>query len=62
MNWFWIDVPLMALFFAAWTGIPLGLSLRRPDTGPVVLAASSPADDAALIALLQAEAELVGAV
>jgi hypothetical protein len=44
MNWFWMNVPLMVLFFAAMTGIPLWLSLRHPDTGPATLATASPAD------------------
>jgi len=61
MNWLWINVPLMVMFFAAWTGIPLWLSFRHPDTGPATLAASTPADDVALVAPLYAEAELVGA-
>jgi hypothetical protein len=34
MNWFWLNVPLMALFFAAFVGIPLWLVLRRPDARP----------------------------
>jgi hypothetical protein len=33
MNWFWMNMPLAALFFAAWTGIPLWLVIKRPDTG-----------------------------
>lgn len=35
MNWFWLNIPLMAIFFLAITGIPLWLVLRHPDTGPV---------------------------
>ena len=34
MNWFWANVPLMVVFFAAIAGIPMWLSLRHPDTGP----------------------------
>jgi hypothetical protein len=30
-SWFWINVPLMAVFFLATAGIPLWLVLRRPD-------------------------------
>jgi hypothetical protein len=56
MNWFWMNFPLMALFFAAWTGIPLWLSLRRPDTGPPSLA-----EDLTIAALLELEPELVSA-
>jgi hypothetical protein len=29
MSWFWLNVPLPALFFAAWSGIPLCMILRR---------------------------------
>jgi len=31
MNWMWLNIPLMALFFLAVAGIPLWLVLRRPD-------------------------------
>jgi hypothetical protein len=31
MSWFWLNVPLAVLFFAAWSGIPLWMVLRRPD-------------------------------
>jgi hypothetical protein len=34
MNWLWLNIPLMAAFFIAVTGIPLWLVLRRPDFGP----------------------------
>lgn len=34
MTWFWLNMPLAALFFLAWTLIPLWLVLRHPDTGP----------------------------
>jgi hypothetical protein len=27
----WMNIPLMALVFALWVGIPLWLVLRRPD-------------------------------
>jgi hypothetical protein len=30
MSWFWLNVPLAVLFFAAWTGIPLWMVLRHP--------------------------------
>lgn len=33
MSWFWINIPLMAMFFIAMTGIPLWLVFRHPD-GP----------------------------
>jgi cell division protein FtsB len=28
-SWFWLNFPLMLLFFCAWTGIPLWLVLTR---------------------------------
>ncbi len=60
MNWFWLNVPAMVVFFAAITGIPLWLSFRHCDTGPeILLVESSPASDLAAIALLEAESELV---
>jgi hypothetical protein len=30
----WINVPLMALAFALWVGVPLWLVLRHPDVHP----------------------------
>jgi hypothetical protein len=30
----WINIPLMALAFALWVGIPLWLVLRHPDKDP----------------------------
>ena len=33
MNWLWLNIPLMAVFFIAVAGIPLWLVLRRPDFG-----------------------------
>jgi hypothetical protein len=62
MNWFWMNVPAMVVFFAAITAIPLWLSVRHSDTGPVMRPASGPADDVAFDALLQPEVELVGAL
>lgn len=38
MTWFWINIPLAAMFFIAMTAIPLWLTLRRPDTGPNAVA------------------------
>jgi hypothetical protein len=31
VNWFWLNVPLMTVFFAAMTGIPLWLVFKHPD-------------------------------
>jgi len=60
MNWFWMNIPLMAVFFAAWTGIPLWLSLRHPDTCPAPLAASALSEEVVTVTLLEPVAELVG--
>jgi hypothetical protein len=43
--WFWLNVPLAIMFFAAWSGIPLWLvltrwnrtdrtAMRQPETQP----------------------------
>lgn len=40
VNWLWLNIPLMAAFFVAMTGIPLWLVFKHPDQGP---AASRPA-------------------
>jgi hypothetical protein len=63
MSWFWMNVPAMVVFFAAITGIPLWLTLRRPDTGPETLVASSLADEVAAegIADAVAQADLIDA-
>jgi hypothetical protein len=34
MNWFWMNVPLDAVFFGAWVGIPLWMVLKHPHWGP----------------------------
>ncbi|MGH3403253.1 MAG: hypothetical protein ACRDRJ_12280 [Streptosporangiaceae bacterium] len=34
MSWFWLNVPLMAVFFLATAGIPMWLVLRHPENGP----------------------------
>jgi hypothetical protein len=60
MNWLWMNVPLMAVFFVAWTGIPLWLSLRHPDTGPETLAVSTSADDFIAVTPLSPDVELIG--
>jgi hypothetical protein len=60
MNWFWMNIPLMVVFFAAWTGIPLWLSLRHPDTGPPPLAPSTLAEEVVTVTLLEPVGELVG--
>ena len=31
MNWFWLNIPLMAAFFLTMTGIPLWIVFKHPD-------------------------------
>jgi len=37
MNWFWLNMPLAAVFFGSWVGVPLWLVVRRPDRDPAPL-------------------------
>jgi hypothetical protein len=30
----WINIPLMALFFALWVGVPMWMMFKRPDRDP----------------------------
>ena len=39
MTWLLLNVPLMVLVFALWTGVPMWLVLKHPDTGPAPAAA-----------------------
>ena len=34
MLWFWLSIPLAAVFFGAWYGIPMWMILTRADWGP----------------------------
>jgi hypothetical protein len=34
MTWFWLNVPLGALFFLAISGIPFWMVIRHPDNRP----------------------------
>jgi hypothetical protein len=34
MSWFWMNMPLAVVFFAAWCGIPLYMVLKHPHWGP----------------------------
>jgi hypothetical protein len=38
MNWFWLNMPLAAVFFGAWVGIPMWLVFKRPDRADQPLA------------------------
>jgi hypothetical protein len=31
MSWFWLNIPLMVVFFGCWAGIPLWHTLTRWD-------------------------------
>jgi len=39
MTWLLLNIPLMILFLALWTGIPLWLVRKHPDTKPTLAAA-----------------------
>jgi hypothetical protein len=41
MAWFWLNIPLCTLLFAAVSGIPLWMVIKHPDTGPAAPAAAS---------------------
>jgi len=32
VSWFWMNIPLAAVFFAAMVGIPLWIVFKHPDT------------------------------
>jgi hypothetical protein len=34
VNWFWLNIPLMTVFFVLMTGIPLWLVFKHPDRSP----------------------------
>jgi hypothetical protein len=47
MIWFWLNMPLAAVFFAAWVGIPLWLVFKHrdhADTPVTVQALAGPAE------------------
>jgi len=39
MTWLLLNIPLMILFLALWTGIPLWLVRKHPDAKPTLAAA-----------------------
>jgi hypothetical protein len=45
MSWFWMNMPLAVVFFAAWCGIPLYMVLKHPTWG------TQPADSAVQMAV-----------
>jgi hypothetical protein len=42
MTWFWLNIPLDAVFFLAVVGIPMWLVRRHPETGPAIAAVQRP--------------------
>ena len=38
MSWFWLNIPIGAVFFLAITGLPLWMVIRHPDHGPAAAA------------------------
>ena len=43
MYWFWLNMPLAAVFFSAWVGIPLWLVFRHQHPGAAPVAVQAPA-------------------
>ena len=43
MNWFWLNIPLDAVFFLAITAIPLWVVIRHPDYRPAAADATGKA-------------------
>ncbi len=41
MLWFWLNMPLAAVFVGAWCGIPLWKVLKHPGWGPELPAGRS---------------------
>jgi hypothetical protein len=44
MSWFWLNVPLMSVFFLATAGIPMWMVLRHPDHRPARMSRSTRMD------------------
>jgi Flp pilus assembly protein TadB len=53
VNWLWINIPLMAVFFLATTGIPLWLVFKHPDRRPAQEGQALPDSITARYAALQ---------
>ena len=43
--WFWLNIPLAALFFTATAGIPMRMVIKHPDAAPDFSAAPQPAEE-----------------
>jgi hypothetical protein len=40
-TWFWLNIPLAAVIFAAIVGVPLWLVFKHPDTGEEIAEAAA---------------------
>jgi hypothetical protein len=66
MIWFWLNMPLAAVFFAAWVAIPMWMVFKRPDRGTVPLSPKARTQQAvpaesALESVPHRDRQLVGA-
>jgi hypothetical protein len=46
MTWFWLNMPLAAVFFAAWVGIPVWLVFKHQDHAAKPVTVQAPAGPA----------------
>ncbi len=53
MSWFWVNIPLAAVFFTAMVGIPLWIVIKHPDTRVAAEFREAQADARALTALAE---------
>ncbi|HTW02468.1 MAG TPA: hypothetical protein VMF87_19345 [Streptosporangiaceae bacterium] len=56
-TYLWLDIPLMALIFAAICGIPLWMVIKHPDTGREIREVARRAEAIPLHAVSRHEAE-----
>jgi uncharacterized protein YaeQ len=56
-TYIWLNVPIMAVIFAAMCGIPLWMVIKRPDTGREIKEAARRAEAIPLHAVSRHEAE-----
>jgi hypothetical protein len=55
--WFWLNIPIGAVLFAAMAGIPMWMVIKHPDTAPDFSAAPQPAEADTRARAAQAAAE-----
>ena len=61
MTWFWLNMPLAAVFFAAWVAVPLWLVFKHRGDAAKPVTAQAPAGPAELpVVAPQRARELVG--